>query len=106
MDKRTSLTLEQVVEKFPKGLELKDGRVLVKSRPRRPMTNVEFVRSLMEHSQFGALAQLFVLDALDKWSQQVAASTPSALDTPLISGHAWHGVAKEIQEKINARTAQ
>ncbi|WP_166296872.1 hypothetical protein [Bradyrhizobium sp. 2S1] len=47
-------------------------------------TNVQFVRDLMEHSQFGAMTQLFVLDALDKWSGMVA---------------------KEIQEKINARTA-
>jgi hypothetical protein len=59
----------------------------------------------MNHSQYGALAQLFVLDALDKWSQKVAASTPAELDTALISGHAWHGVAKEIQQKINARTS-
>lgn len=72
----------------------------------KTQTNVQFVKSLMEHSQFGALAQLFVLDALDKWSQKVAASTPAELDTPFISGHGWHGVAKEIQEKINARTAQ
>lgn len=68
-------------------------------------TNVQFVRELMEHSQYGAMAQLFVLDALDKWSGMVAKEDPQKMDTPLISGHAWVGVAKEIQEKINARTA-
>ncbi|ARQ95419.1 hypothetical protein [Bradyrhizobium phage BDU-MI-1] len=70
----------------------------------KPKTNVQFIRDLMEHSQYGALAQLFVLDALDKWSQQVAAASPADLDTPLVNGHAWVGVAKEIQEKINARS--
>lgn len=70
----------------------------------KPQTNVQFVKNLMEHSQYGALAQLFVLDALDKWSKKVAEATPSELDSPMISGHAWLGVAKEIQEKINART--
>ena len=70
----------------------------------KPKTNVQFVRDLMEHSNYGALAQLFVLDALDKWSKIIAESDPAKGDSPLISGQAWVGVANEIQEKINART--
>lgn len=35
-------------------------------------TNVEFVTKLMEFSQHGALSQLFILDAIDKWSKKIA----------------------------------
>ncbi|WLA44043.1 hypothetical protein QNJ95_22470 [Bradyrhizobium elkanii] len=73
------------------------------ARSTRPQTNTAFVRSLMEHSKYGALAQLFVLDALDKWSELVAKAEPAAVNTPLINGHAWVGVAAEIQEKLKAR---
>ena len=48
-------------------------------------TNVEFVTELMEFSAHGALIQAFVMQALD---------------TPMVSGHAWHGCAVEIQQKL------
>jgi hypothetical protein len=66
-------------------------------------TNVEFVADIMEHSAYGPLAQLFVLDALDQWSRRVAAADPAKVDTALISGAAWVGVAQEIQAKIGGR---
>jgi hypothetical protein len=65
--------------------------------------NITFVRDLMNNSQYGALAQLFVLDALDKWSEMVAKTDPEKVDNGMISGHAWVGVAKEIQQKLNVR---
>jgi hypothetical protein len=71
--------------------------------PRKPETNVEFVTRMMEFSNYGALAQLFILDALDKWSKKVAAADPADIGSPLISGHAWVGVAKEIQAKFATR---
>jgi len=69
----------------------------------KTMTNTAFVQSLMDHSKYGAFAQLFVMDALDKWSELVAKGDPATLDTPFISGHAWVGVASEIQEKMKER---
>lgn len=69
----------------------------------RPATNTEFVTNLMEISRHGPLIQAFVIQALDQFSKTVAASTPDALDTPLVSGYAWHGCAVEIQEKLKAR---
>ena len=69
----------------------------------KTMTNTAFLQSLMNHSKYGALAQLFVMDALDKWSELVAKGDPAKIDTPLINGHAWVGVAKEIQEKMKER---
>ncbi|WFU52249.1 hypothetical protein QA639_21310 [Bradyrhizobium pachyrhizi] len=67
--------------------------------------NISFVRDLMNHSQFGPLAQLFVLDALSKWADKVAEADPAAIESPMISGAAWVGVAKEIKGKIDARIA-
>lgn len=68
-------------------------------------TNIAFVRDLMEYSNHGALAQLFVCDALDKWATKIAATDPAQLDNGFISGAAWQAVAKEIKTKIEARYA-
>ncbi|MEY9247588.1 hypothetical protein [Bradyrhizobium elkanii] len=69
----------------------------------RPQTNTAFVQSLMEFSKYGALAQLFVIDALDKMSERVSQADPAAIESPMISGEAWVGVAKEIQQKLKER---
>lgn len=67
------------------------------------MTNVEFITKMMEYSQYGVLAQCFVIEALSKWSAQVAKASPeeiSKASNGFISGEAWVGVAKEIHDKI------
>lgn len=69
----------------------------------RQQTNTAFVQSLMEFSKYGALAQLFVIDALDKWSERVSQADPVQLDNPMFNGEAWVGVAKEIQQKLKER---
>jgi hypothetical protein len=69
----------------------------------KPKDNIDFVKDLMSVNKYGALAQLFVLDALDKWSEMVAKADPATLNSPMINGHAWVGVAKEIQQKLNER---
>jgi len=71
-----------------------------------PPTNVEFVTDLMQYSAHGALIQAFVLQALDVYSQRVAAATPEALDTALVSGHAWHGCALEVRAKLARRLGE
>lgn len=68
-------------------------------------TNVEFLTDLMEYSAYGPLVQAFVLQGLQQYAKQVAASTPEALDTPMVSGHAWHGIAVEVRDKLAARFA-
>lgn len=68
-----------------------------------PSTNVEFVTELMEFSAHGALIQAFVMQALEQYAKRVAAMTPEALDTPMVSGHAWHGCAVEIRDKLASR---
>ena len=69
----------------------------------QPQTNVEFVVELMEFSAHGALIQAFVLQALTYYAQKVAAADLEALDTGMVSGHAWHGCALEVQRKLKQR---
>ncbi|WP_316196646.1 hypothetical protein [Bradyrhizobium sp. SZCCHNS3053] len=75
--------------------------------PRAPKRtdNVTFVKELMNFSKFGALSEIFVIDALAKWSEIIANSDPAKLETPMISGEAWIGVAKEIKAKLDERLA-
>lgn len=66
-------------------------------------TNVEFITDLMEHSRHGALIQAFVIHAIDQYARRVAVARPEDLDTGLVSGHAWHGCAVEVSEKLAQR---
>ena len=68
----------------------------------RPMTNVEKVTHIMTYSKHGALAQLFVIDALHKWSGIISKASPEHLDNAFISGEAWIAVAREIQATLKA----
>ena len=68
-----------------------------------PSTNVEFVTELMEFSAHGALIQAFVMQALEQYARRVAETDPQALDTPMVSGHAWHGCAVEVRDKLARR---
>jgi hypothetical protein len=73
---------------------------------KKPETNLEFVARIMEFSNYGPLAQLFVIDALDKWSQKVSEADPADIESAMISGHAWVGVAREIQAKFAKRLGE
>lgn len=64
------------------------------------LTNEEFVTDLMSFSSFGGLCQVFVIEAIRRYADQVAAADPAAVDTQFLSGAAWVGVAKEIKAKV------
>ena len=66
-------------------------------------TNIQFVKNLMEQSNYGPLAQLFVIDAIAKFADKVATADPKDAESALVSGEAWIGVAKEIKSKIDGR---
>ena len=68
-----------------------------------PSSNVEFVTELMEFSAYGGLVQAFVMQALQQYAGRVAAMDPEALDTPMVSGRAWHGCAVEVRDKLARR---
>ena len=69
---------------------------------KRPMTNIEKVQHIMEYSSYGALAQLFVMDALHKWSERVSKASSDDVGNGVVSGEAWIGVAKEIHDKLRS----
>ena len=66
-------------------------------------TNVEFVTRIMENSRAGPLMQAFVIQALATFSKRVAESTPEKLDTPMISGAAWHKCGVELNKEFNLK---
>ena len=67
---------------------------------KRPMTNVEKVTHIMSYSKYGALAQLFVMDALHKWTDIISKASPEQISNGFIDGEAWIGVAREIQATL------
>lgn len=67
-------------------------------------TNVEAVVDLMEFSKHGALAQVFVVDALSKYARHVAnapAEAFASMKGGMITPEAWQGVAREIAGKLD-----
>lgn len=74
----------------------------VKRKPKR-LTNEQFVTELMTFSNYGALSQLFVIEAIAKWSGKIAQCKPEEIDPTgraWINAEAWVGVAKEIQQRM------
>ena len=69
---------------------------------KRPMTNIEKVQHIMSYSRYGALAQLFVMDALHKWTGIISKASPQQVDNGFVNPEAWIGVAREIQSALKA----
>jgi hypothetical protein len=69
---------------------------------KRPMTNMEKVHHIMSCSRYGALAQMFVMDALNKWAGIISKASPEQVDNGFINGEAWIGVAREIQNALQS----
>ena len=66
----------------------------------KKLTNVQFVKRQMEFSQHGALMQAFVITALEKYAAQCIEAGPATFDSGLLSGEAWVGCAKELQQAL------
>jgi hypothetical protein len=69
---------------------------------KRPMTNIEKVTHIMNYSNYGALAQMFVMEALHKWSGTISKASPEQVENGFINAEAWIGVAREIQGALRA----
>jgi hypothetical protein len=69
---------------------------------KRPMTNIEKVTHIMSYSDYGAVAQMFVMESLQKWSGIISKASPEQVDNGFINGEAWIGVAKEIQKALQS----
>lgn len=70
----------------------------------KKLTNVELVTKMMEFSNFGALSQLFIIEAIGQFADKVSKLSPKDIpNNCFISPEAWIGVAKEIKEQIDNR---
>lgn len=68
--------------------------------PARP-TNEEFVGYMMSYSKFGGLTQIFIIEAIRYYAEQIASQpAPTESGTSLINPIAWHAVAVDILEKM------
>jgi hypothetical protein len=65
------------------------------------LSNVEFVHDMMSFSKYGSLSQVFVVEALRYYCEQVL-KTAEPEDDPksMFSPLAWYKIAEEIQEKL------
>lgn len=75
--------------------------------PRRRRTNEDLVSDLMRFSRFGLMSQLFIMDAIGKMAKTVAETPIEKVrrqfgEGSMIHPDAWHGVATEIHNAIEA----
>lgn len=72
----------------------------VSEKEKKHKTNTEFVMSIMEFSKFGAISQVFVIEAINDYTNKILNASPEQWTFPLISFGAWQNVAKEIKQKL------
>jgi len=73
-----------------------------KAKP--PPTNKEVINDLLDYSPYGALSQIFIIEAIRSYCKVVMANPmdeKSAAAT-IISPAAWNGCAKNIHERMAA----
>jgi hypothetical protein len=68
-------------------------------------TNIEFVKWLMNYSPHGALCQVFIIEAIRHYAEQISHTKPPEPenDNGFISAIAWHNIAVDILNKIENR---
>lgn len=68
---------------------------------KRHMTNEEKVHYMMRFSKYGALRQMFIMEALRQYSQLVIDAGAEHFDSGFINGEAWVGVAGETLKDLD-----
>lgn len=63
-------------------------------------TNVEFVTSIMEHSNYGAVKQAFIISALDEYSRQVLEDKIDMDEHSIIPPNLWQSIAQEVTNEL------
>ena len=73
---------------------------------RRRETNEQLVIRLMRFSRNGALMQVFVLTALQRYAELVKDAKPEEVQSAMIPAEAWKRVADELLEEIERHYKQ
>ena len=72
-------------------------------RPRR-LNNQEFLIDMMTFSRFGAMTEVFVMEAVRLHALAVAAQDPDKADqNSMVSPHLWVNVARDIAARFKER---
>lgn len=66
---------------------------------RKSETNVAFVKRIMETGS--PLRQAFVIEAIHRYADECFAAKPEDFDSQLLSGRAWHDMAREIKNECD-----
>lgn len=69
---------------------------------RKLETNEDFVRDLMAFSEHGALMQIFVMTAIEKYAQQALEAGAERFDSAMLNGKAWVGTAAEALKRLES----
>lgn len=65
-------------------------------------TNEDLVRDLMNYSPYGALCRAFIMEAIQRYARECSEADPKAFDSTFMNGHAWVGIAKDIDARCKA----
>lgn len=69
-----------------------------------PETNVALVTRLMEFSPTGALSQMFIIEAIDRYAKQIAkANLDQWPENHIINPVAWKRTAEFIKAELEKR---
>ena len=70
-------------------------------KKQKEMSPIEKVTDMMEFSKHGPMTVMFVMDALDKWTDKViTCSTPEMFENSCVHLESWLGTAEEIRVKL------
>jgi hypothetical protein len=69
--------------------------------PKIRKTNEMLVRDLMTFSPYGSLSQVFIVEAIRHYAEQIAATPePTEDGKGIISAVAWHGIARDVVKRL------
>ena len=63
--------------------------------------NADLLQDIITFSPYGALSELFVMQAVQAYADEVLAADPATLDNALVSGQAWRNVAADIKRRCD-----
>lgn len=69
--------------------------------PKIRRTNEVMVQDLMRRSEFGAIGQVFIVEAIRYYSEKIANSpTPQTAGEGVISAITWHQIACDVDKRL------
>ena len=68
-------------------------------------TNTQFIQDVMNYSRNGPMMQVFVIECLRIYSEQIKTADLSSMENGFISPDAWRACANEILEKLEAKNS-